>query len=296
MPKPKPEEDPIPFLMKLSPKEKAAWKDAAKKRGMPLATFIKREINKIVFGEPFDYSTILEPLLNFNKDILAVCVVETSDKGNVVFATSQWGPTQNCVNVVEQWASKNGRGEPISLHGEEYTLLKKSSELLVAKHLSTKQYLIGAHQGEKGAFFLAIVRAGGNPMLAHSDLARITERVTSQTTTPSDERITASESSIAINPENAREIVVVRKKRAVEKQGELERIKDSLVATVIQEILDFQAKNNADEKTGIRKDILYQYLAEHFDLAKFEIEQILKKNAGRVVFPTEISIYVRKNE
>jgi hypothetical protein len=296
MPKPKPEEDPIPFLMKLSPKEKAAWKDAAKKRGMPLATFIKHEINKIVFGEPFDYSTILEPLLSFNTDILATCVVDALDKGNVVFATSQWGPIQDCVNIVQQWESKNAAGKPISLYGEKYTLLTKSSELLVAKHLLTKQYLIGAHQGEKGAFFLAIVRPGGNPMLAHSDLARITERVTPQTTTPSNEILTSSESPITFHPENAREVAVARKKRAAEKQGELERIKDSLVTTVVQEILNFQVKNNAEEKTGIQKDILYLHLAEHFDLAKFEIEQILQKNADRVVFPTETTIYVRKIE
>ena len=81
--------------------------------------------------------------------------------------------------------------------------------------------------------------------------------------------------------------------RQEEKRQELENIKTSLDATIMQKTVDYQARTQVEEATGMPVTTLYNYLAEHFDLARFEIDGILANNAHRVAYPSETAIYVK---
>ena len=60
--------------------------------------------------------------------------------------------------------------------------------------------------------------------------------------------------------------------------------------------MEYQARAGADEATGVPVDDLYNYLAEHFDLARFEIGAILAHFGDRVTRPSEDAIFVNSNE
>ncbi|HMF33054.1 MAG TPA: hypothetical protein VKK79_16640 [Candidatus Lokiarchaeia archaeon] len=85
---------------------------------LPLVTFIKNEVNKIVFGEQFDYGALIEPLLRFNTEVIAVSVVYMMDGGNVLYATDTWELTEDCIPIVKQW--NDASADPIVLYGVKH--------------------------------------------------------------------------------------------------------------------------------------------------------------------------------
>ena len=287
-----------PFLFAtdyLSPKEKYAWKAYAKKLGIPLASFIKKEINNIVFGEPYDYNQIVDPLLNFNPEVLAVCFVDVKDNGKVLFSTRNFGPTGDCQKVVHQWISESTSDVPIFLQGEKYILQQRSPERLIAKNIPQNQYLVGVRQGIDDTYFLAKVQ--GNAMTAWVDLARVAQKASSQESDTSDIKFGTTKGQLFI-PEidglQQQNWIETRKKIQEERQQELQIVKDKWVEGILNEILEYQVRNHVNEITGMAKNDLYDFLAKTSDVAKFEVDKILEKNHRYVIHPTETTIFLKK--
>ena len=100
-PKPKPKEEPVPINFRISPKEKEAWQNHAKKLGMPLATFLKREINKIVFENLINYEEIIKSLLQFNIEITSAIVFIEQTK--IAYKTENWRFIPELNQFLEMW-------------------------------------------------------------------------------------------------------------------------------------------------------------------------------------------------
>ena len=187
-PKPKPEEEPVPINFRISPAEKTAWKKHAKKLGIPLATFLKREINKVVFGNLIDYEGIITSLLEFNTDITAVIVV--SEQGKIAYETENWGSIHDLEHLIQMWGDTVEKSNPknvkmygiilnvpsaITLNGMKFSTIQFSDKFLILKSNDKSSYLLGARK--QAAVLLAKVLYEANTKHALFDVQRTIEKM-----------------------------------------------------------------------------------------------------------------------
>ncbi len=150
-PKPKPEEQPVPINFRVSPREQEAWQLHAQKMGIPLAKFIKKKINEIVFEKPIDYAGLIKALQQFNTDIHAVAVV--LEEGTVAYATENWGPTDDLNDLAENWVQGLPRNQSaINLQGIKYSLLRSDKEHLVSVNRKNDNFFLGAKSNQTIVF------------------------------------------------------------------------------------------------------------------------------------------------
>jgi len=158
-PKPKPKEEPVPINFRISPREKEAWQKHAKKLGVPLATFLKKEINRVVFGNLIDYEELVKSLLDFNTDITAAIIVIGQNK--IAYKTENWGSNPDFDHLIKMWGDKLNRTNPskvknygsilntpssITLNGIKFSTILFSDVYLVLKSTDNSSYLLGARK------------------------------------------------------------------------------------------------------------------------------------------------------
>jgi hypothetical protein len=188
-PKKKPEEEPVPINFRVSPKEKNAWQNHAKKLGIPLATFLKKEINKIVFENLIDYENIIKSLLEFNNEIISAIVLIEQTK--VAYKTENWGFIPELDQFIEMWGDSINRSNPqlvknfgilkhsqilkhgIKLDGIKFTIIMLTDKYLVCTDNSS--YLLGVRKQD--TTLLAKVHSDANDKHALSDLQRTIEKM-----------------------------------------------------------------------------------------------------------------------
>ncbi|MHA1612602.1 MAG: leucine-rich repeat domain-containing protein [Promethearchaeota archaeon] len=167
-PKPKPEENPVPINFRVSPKEKEAWQLHAQNMGIPLATFIKKKINEIVFEKPIDYAGLIEALQKFNTDIIAVAVV--LEEGTIAYATENWGPTDDLGELAENWIQELiVKKSSMTLQGIKYSLVRSDNEHLVSVDRKKDNFLLGA----KNKQTIVFAKVPGESWTVGNDLEKI---------------------------------------------------------------------------------------------------------------------------
>nr|MDO8084670.1 hypothetical protein [Candidatus Sigynarchaeum springense] len=169
-PKPKPEEEPVWLNFTIEPTEKARWKVYAKKKGIPLATFIKMEVNKIVNEE---FEAPLKNLLAFNKDIFGVVIVQ--DNLQILYKHGEIESENDSIELSKNWRLYT----PVRRFrylDEPMLIIQCSDERLVIKSSPNSVKgaitIIGYRTGNN-VKFLARVKADGNAIVALADLQRV---------------------------------------------------------------------------------------------------------------------------
>nr|MDO8113336.1 hypothetical protein [Candidatus Sigynarchaeota archaeon] len=170
-PKPKPEEDPVWLNFTIEPTEKARWKVYAMIRGIPLATFIKMEINKIVDAE---FEASLKSLLDFNKDILGVMIFQ--DNLQLLHRQGEI-ESENGMRMISQiWRKFNRPLWSCRYLQEKMLIIQMLDDRLVLKSKpdgANGGLTIIGYRMENNYKFLARVKANGNSIVALADLQRV---------------------------------------------------------------------------------------------------------------------------
>jgi len=187
-PKPKPKEEPVPINFRISPKEKEAWQKHAKKLGLPLATFLKKEINKVVFGSLINYEELVKSLLDFNTGITAAIVVTGQNK--IEYKSENWESNPDLDQLIKMWGDKMNRTNPmkiklygsilntpsaITLNGIKFSTILLSDIYLVLKSSDNSSYLLGTRKQDTILLVKILFEAEKRHIL--SDLHRTIEKM-----------------------------------------------------------------------------------------------------------------------
>jgi hypothetical protein len=173
-PKEKPEEVPVWYNFTISPSEKARWKAYAKKKGIPLATLIKKEVNKIINAE---YHDPLQNLLNFNKDFLGVIVFQ--DIIHSFYKIGEIESEEDFREISRRWKPYGSR-KNFEYLKQPLVVIQNNHDRLILKSKSENQEcilsIIGFQLWNNMKFF-ARVNADGNTLVAMADLQRIASKM-----------------------------------------------------------------------------------------------------------------------
>jgi hypothetical protein len=180
-PKPKPDEDPVWLNFTIEPTEKARWKVYAKKKGIPLATLIKMEVNKIVDVE---FEAPLKSLLDFNKDIIGVAIFQ--DNLQLLYRYGVIESEDDIRSISEKWIKfyfhVNFQDHP-TFPARRFHYLEEA--MLIIQCSDERLVLKSSPNGAKGAItivgyrmennikFLARIKADGNAIVALADIQRV---------------------------------------------------------------------------------------------------------------------------
>jgi len=158
------------------------------KLGIPLATFLKREINKVVFGNLIDYEGLIKSLLEFNTDIIAAIVV--TEQGKIAHKTDNWGSIPDLEQLIQMWGSTVEKSNPekvkmygsitnvpsaITLNGVKFSTIQLSDKILILKSYDKSSYLLGVRKQD--TVLLAKVLYETNTKHALFDVQRTVEKM-----------------------------------------------------------------------------------------------------------------------
>jgi hypothetical protein len=173
-PKQKPTEEPVWLNFTISPTEKARWKTYAKKKGIPLATIIKMELNKTVDAE---FEIPLQNLLEFNPDIIGVMIFQKNNK--ILYRIGEIESEEDMQHVSEMWKPYAPGRRRILYLEEEMQIIQRNFDRLVLKSSEGQKgslSIIG-YRSQKEMNFLARIKADGNALVAVADLQRTADKM-----------------------------------------------------------------------------------------------------------------------
>lgn len=169
-PKQKPDEKPEWFNFTIAPSEKARWKSYARKKGIPLATFVKMEINKLV---DMEFETPLKNLFEFNPDFLGIIIFH--DKIQYLYRYGEIEDEEQFIEISKNW--HRFRKSPHFHYLDEVLIpIQSFDDRLILKSNSKSNngaITILGYRMQNNIQFFARIKADGNALVALADLQRL---------------------------------------------------------------------------------------------------------------------------